>query len=168
MLRSYYAVKFSSSSSVDFSRLLGNSFALQHCLRLPIWFLTFWLRDNNLGHQRTTFSIFSPDSIAPLTFSYSRLYEYPTHAVLQSFGLSRTLGTLENGLFRLPSSPDFLPLGFFGLEDLKDFCPSFYSFRIRHIWIRYIWYINFSGVPTFRERPEDWRTACVGYSYRRE
>jgi len=36
MLRSYYAVKFSSSSSVDFSRLLGNSFALQHCLRLPI------------------------------------------------------------------------------------------------------------------------------------
>ena len=36
MLRSYYAVKFSSSTSVDFSRLLGNSFALQHCLRLPI------------------------------------------------------------------------------------------------------------------------------------
>jgi hypothetical protein len=36
MLRSYYAVKFSSSSSVDFSRILGNSFALQHCLRLPI------------------------------------------------------------------------------------------------------------------------------------
>ena len=36
MLRSYYAVKFSSPSSVDFSRLLGNSFALQHCLRLPI------------------------------------------------------------------------------------------------------------------------------------
>jgi hypothetical protein len=36
MLRSYYAVKFSSSSSVDFSRLLGNSFALQHCLRLSI------------------------------------------------------------------------------------------------------------------------------------
>ena len=32
----YYAVKFSSSPSVDFSRLLGNSFALQHCLRLPI------------------------------------------------------------------------------------------------------------------------------------
>jgi len=25
-----------SSTSVDFSRLLGNSFALQHCLRLPI------------------------------------------------------------------------------------------------------------------------------------
>jgi hypothetical protein len=67
-----------------------------------------------------------------LTFSYSRLYEYPTHAVLQSFGLSRTLGTLENGPVRLPSSPDSLPLGFFGLEDLKDFCPSFYSFRIRH------------------------------------
>jgi hypothetical protein len=36
MLRSYYAVKFSSSTSVDLSRLLGNSFALQHCLRLPI------------------------------------------------------------------------------------------------------------------------------------
>jgi DNA-directed RNA polymerase beta subunit len=36
MLRSYYAVKFSSSTSVDFSRLLGNSFAIQHCLRLPI------------------------------------------------------------------------------------------------------------------------------------
>jgi ribonuclease HI len=36
MLRSYYAVKFSSSSSVDFSRVLGNSFALQHCLRPPI------------------------------------------------------------------------------------------------------------------------------------
>ena len=36
MLRSYYAVKFSSSSSVDLSRILGNSFALQHCLRLPI------------------------------------------------------------------------------------------------------------------------------------
>ncbi len=36
MLRNYHAVKFSSSSSVDFSRLLGNSFALQHCLRLPI------------------------------------------------------------------------------------------------------------------------------------
>jgi hypothetical protein len=36
MHHSYYAVKFSSSSSVDFSRLLGNSFALQHCLRPPI------------------------------------------------------------------------------------------------------------------------------------
>jgi len=36
MLRSYYAVKFSSSSSVDFSRVLGNLFALQHFLRLPI------------------------------------------------------------------------------------------------------------------------------------
>ena len=36
MLRSYYAVKFSSSPTVDFSRLLGNSFALQHCLRPPI------------------------------------------------------------------------------------------------------------------------------------
>ena len=36
MLRSYYAVKFSSPSSVDFSRIVGNSFALQHCLRLPI------------------------------------------------------------------------------------------------------------------------------------
>ena len=40
MLRSYYAVKFSSSSQVDFSRLVGNSFALQHCIRLlakPLW-----------------------------------------------------------------------------------------------------------------------------------
>jgi hypothetical protein len=36
ILRSYYAVKFNSSSSVDFSRILGNSFALQHCLQLPI------------------------------------------------------------------------------------------------------------------------------------
>jgi hypothetical protein len=34
MLRSYYAVKFSSSSQVDFSRLVGSSFALQHCIRL--------------------------------------------------------------------------------------------------------------------------------------
>jgi hypothetical protein len=48
--------------------------------------------------------------------SYSRLYEYPTHAVLQSSGLSRTIVTLENGLFRLPSSPDFLSLGSFGLD----------------------------------------------------
>ena len=40
MLRSYYAVKFSSSSPVDFSRLMGNSFALQHCLRLPLYFPT--------------------------------------------------------------------------------------------------------------------------------
>ena len=51
-----------------------------------------------------------------LTFSYSRRYEYPTHAVLQSLGLSQTLGTLENGLFRLPSSSDFLSLGSFGLD----------------------------------------------------
>jgi hypothetical protein len=36
MMRSYYAVKFSSSSHVDFSRLMGNSFDLQHCLRLPL------------------------------------------------------------------------------------------------------------------------------------
>ena len=63
-----------------------------------------------------TFSIFSPDSMVPLTFSYSRLYEYPTHAVLQSSGLSRNVGTLENGLFRLPSSSDFLFLGSFGLD----------------------------------------------------
>jgi hypothetical protein len=34
ILRSYYAVKFSSYSHVDFSRLVGNSFALQHCIRL--------------------------------------------------------------------------------------------------------------------------------------
>jgi hypothetical protein len=34
MLRSYYAVKFSSSSQVDFSRLVGTSFAIQHCIRL--------------------------------------------------------------------------------------------------------------------------------------
>jgi hypothetical protein len=34
MLRSYYAVKFGSSSQVDFSRLVGTSFALQHCTRL--------------------------------------------------------------------------------------------------------------------------------------
>ncbi len=34
MIRSYYAVKFSSSSQVDFSRLVGSSFALLHCIRL--------------------------------------------------------------------------------------------------------------------------------------
>ena len=34
MLRSCYAVKFSSSSQVDFSRLVGSSFALQHSIRL--------------------------------------------------------------------------------------------------------------------------------------
>jgi len=33
MLRSYYAVKFGSSSQLDFSRLVGTSFALQHCIR---------------------------------------------------------------------------------------------------------------------------------------
>ena len=94
-----------------------------------------------------TFSIFSPDSMVPLTFSYSRLYEYPTHAVLQSSGLSRNVGTLENGLFRLPSSSDFLSLGSLGL-DLRIYRTSallFYSFCIRHIRIRYIWYINFFG-----------------------
>jgi hypothetical protein len=40
----------------------------------------------------------------------TRVYENPTHAVLQSSGLSRNVGTLENGLFRLPSSSDFLSL----------------------------------------------------------
>ena len=34
MLRNYYAVEFSSSSQIDFSRLVGSSFALQHCIRL--------------------------------------------------------------------------------------------------------------------------------------
>ena len=34
MLRSYYVVKFSFSSQVDFSHLVGSSFALQHCIRL--------------------------------------------------------------------------------------------------------------------------------------
>jgi SPX domain protein involved in polyphosphate accumulation len=34
MLRNYYTVKFSPSSQVDFSRLVGTSFALQHCIRL--------------------------------------------------------------------------------------------------------------------------------------
>jgi hypothetical protein len=34
MLRSYYAVQFSYSSQVDFSRLVGSSFALKHCIRL--------------------------------------------------------------------------------------------------------------------------------------
>jgi hypothetical protein len=34
MLCSYYAVKFSSSSQVDFSSIVGSSFALQHCIRL--------------------------------------------------------------------------------------------------------------------------------------
>ena len=34
MLRSYYAVKVSSSPQVDFSRIVGSSFALQHCIRL--------------------------------------------------------------------------------------------------------------------------------------
>ena len=89
----------------------------------------------------------SPDSMVPLTFSYSRLYEYPMHAVLQYSGLSRNVGTLENGLFRLPSSSDFLSLGSFGL-DLRIYRTSallFYSFRIRHFRIRYIWYINFFG-----------------------
>jgi hypothetical protein len=33
VLRSYYTVKFGSSSQVDFSRLVGTSFALQHCIR---------------------------------------------------------------------------------------------------------------------------------------
>ena len=32
LLRSFYAVKFSSSSHVDFSRLVGSSFALPHCI----------------------------------------------------------------------------------------------------------------------------------------
>ena len=84
-----------------------------------------------------------------LTFSYSRLYEYPTHAVLQSSGLSRNVGTLENGLFRLPSSSDFLSPGSFRL-DLRIHRTSallFYLFRIRHFRIRYIWYIKFlSGI----------------------
>jgi hypothetical protein len=51
-------------------------------------------------------------------------------------------------LFRLPSSPDFLSLGSFRL-DLRIYRTSallFYSFRIRHFRIRYIWYINFSGI----------------------
>ena len=34
MLCSYYAVKFSFSSHVDFSSIVGNSFALQDCVRL--------------------------------------------------------------------------------------------------------------------------------------
>jgi hypothetical protein len=34
MLRSYYAVKLSSSSQVGFSGIEGSSFALQHCIRL--------------------------------------------------------------------------------------------------------------------------------------
>ena len=51
-----------------------------------------------------------------LTFSYSRLCEYPTHAVFQSSGPSRTLGTLELGLFRLPPIPDFLFLGSLALR----------------------------------------------------
>jgi hypothetical protein len=34
MLRGYYAVNFNSSSQVDFSRIVGSSFALQHCIRL--------------------------------------------------------------------------------------------------------------------------------------
>ena len=45
-----------------------------------------------------TFSILSPDSMVRLTFSYSRLYEYLTYAVLQSSGLSRNVGTLEKWL----------------------------------------------------------------------
>jgi hypothetical protein len=36
MLCSYYAMKFSSSSQVDFSRLVGSSFALQHWIRLLV------------------------------------------------------------------------------------------------------------------------------------
>jgi hypothetical protein len=36
LLRSYYDAKSSSSSShVDFSSIVGNAFALQHCVRLP-------------------------------------------------------------------------------------------------------------------------------------
>ena len=51
-------------------------------------------------------------------------------------------------MFRLPSSSDFLSLGSFRL-DLRIYRTSallFYSFRIRHFRIRYIWYINFSGI----------------------
>ena len=33
MIRGYYAVKFSPSTQVDFSRHVGTSFALQHCIR---------------------------------------------------------------------------------------------------------------------------------------
>jgi len=77
-----------------------------------------WLRDNSLGHQRTTSSICSLAQLHLLTFSYSRLYEYPTRAVPQSSGPSRTFGTLELGLFRLPPIPDFLFLGSLGLVDL--------------------------------------------------
>jgi hypothetical protein len=36
MLRSYYAVKFSSSYQFDFSCLVGSSFALQHCIWLLV------------------------------------------------------------------------------------------------------------------------------------
>ena len=36
MLRSYYAVKFSYSSQLDFACIVGNSFALQHCVRLQL------------------------------------------------------------------------------------------------------------------------------------
>ena len=32
------------------------------------------------------------------------------------YEISRTIGTLENGLFRLPSSPDFLSIGSYGLD----------------------------------------------------
>ena len=39
-------------------------------------------------------------------------------SALWCFGPSRTLGTLKNGMFRLPPSPDFLFLGSLGLEDL--------------------------------------------------
>jgi hypothetical protein len=40
-----------------------------------------------------------------LTFSYSRLYEYLTHAVLQSSGLSRNVGTLEKWLVSASVQP---------------------------------------------------------------
>ena len=66
----------------------------------------------------------------------------------RSFSPLAFLGTSapwKNGLFRLPSSPDFLSLGSFRL-DLRIYRTSallFYSFRIRHFRIRYIWYINF-------------------------
>ena len=72
---------------------------------------------------------------------------------MRSFSPLASLGTSapwKNGLFRLPSSPDFLSLGSFRL-DLRIYRTSallffFYSFRIRHFRIRYIWYINFSGI----------------------
>ena len=51
-------------------------------------------------------------------------------------------------MFRLPSSPEYLSLGSFRL-DLRIYRTSallLYSFRIGHFRIRYIWYINFSGI----------------------